>query len=205
MNQRKKVLGQRKITNEGLYDGNLLATTLRNILLLELSFQTLDNLRLMIPFAKPASSDLLETCTLHLIQRHLKKSQFRETVEPKPLLWSMCYQLYNNIPPPEAHKSPHIYCQSKPNIQNIVTLCPYIITALEGESKIPMNGVTSCFLTRQSSCRQHQVIVTFAYTSHSLKDTDLCSWLSNTMYQAEAYTLQLPAAENWSLACLGVR
>lgn len=52
-----------------------------------------------------------------------------------------------------------------------------------------------CSLTRQSSCRKHQVIVIFSYSWHSLKDTDQCSSLSNTMYQVQGDTPQPPAVE----------
>ena len=57
------------------------------------------------------------------------------------------------------------------------------------------------FLTQQSSCRQHQVTVIVAYSSYSLKDTDLCSSPSNIMYRVQAYTLQPPAVkiESFSL------
>jgi len=52
-----------------------------------------------------------------------------------------------------------------------------------------------CSLTRQSSCRKHQVIVIFFYSWHSLKDTDLRSSPSNTMYQVQGDTPQPPAVE----------
>jgi hypothetical protein len=46
------------------------------------------------------------------------KLTLKQRIQHKPLPWSMCYQLYNKIPPPEVHKSPHIYCQQQSKINS---------------------------------------------------------------------------------------
>lgn len=56
-----------------------------------------------------------------------------------------------------------------------------------------MEGI--CFLTQQSSCRQHQEAAGVAYSWDSLKDIYQCSLQSNITYQVRVCTLQPPTVK----------
>ena len=131
-----------------------------------LSFRTQDNSRQQIPFAKPA----LKWFCWHLLtsshrKKELKTVKFSQRIQCKPLLLSKYCQLYNEILPPEVHKSPRIYCQQEAKTKLLLMLEPRGQEKNNYESHWleNMRG-TLCFLTMQSSCMKHQEVVTFAYS-----------------------------------------
>lgn len=104
---------QRK--SKALYGAIWLALTSRNIWLLGLSFRISENSTPLIPFAKPVSTICFRfkawRSNWKYAPKNKQKRSRRIELNHEPPLWSTCYQLYSRILPPEARKSPHIYCQ----------------------------------------------------------------------------------------------